>query len=56
MSGRIETVDVVMPPERAADEEARKKAAGRKLGVRPERIGGMRLIKESIDARKAASQ
>ena len=26
MSGRIETVDVVMPPERAADEEARKKA------------------------------
>ncbi len=51
--GFVELVDVVLTVERAEDEAAWKKAAARKLGVKVERIRALRLLKKSIDARKA---
>ena len=47
------TVDIVLAPERSEDESARRAAAARKLRIPPERIRGLRLLKHSIDARKA---
>lgn len=44
-------VDVVLPLEQAGDDLARRRAAAEKLGVEPGRIMGVRLRKESLDAR-----
>jgi len=52
-SGKVEVVDIILSLEKSEDDEARKKAVSRKLRVKPERIQQMRLIKHSIDARKA---
>lgn len=52
MSSPGSIVEIMLPPERAEDEAAWRKAAARKIGVRPDRIGGLRLVKESIDARR----
>ena len=49
----VRTVDVVLPLDRVTDEEAWRKAVARKARVKPERIRELRLLKKSIDARKA---
>lgn len=46
------TVDVILPVALADDEQARRKAAARKLGIPPARIRELRLRKRSLDARK----
>lgn len=48
----IHTVDIVLPLEVSEDTEARRKAVGKMLAVRMERVKGMRLRKHSIDARQ----
>lgn len=45
-------VDVSLPAARAGDERAWRMAAARALGVHPGRIGGVRVAKRSIDARR----
>ncbi len=45
-------LDIHLPLARALREDARRKAAAQKLEISPYRIQGMRLIKESIDARR----
>lgn len=49
---RLETLDVILPLATSEDENARRRAAARQLGLPPERITGVRLRKHSIDARK----
>lgn len=49
---KIETVDIVLPLERSEEDDARRKAAAKKLGVPVSRIGGVVLRKHSIDARQ----
>ena len=48
----ITELDIHLPLNRALREDARRKAAAQKLEISPYRIKGMRLIKESIDARR----
>lgn len=50
----VETVDVILPLETSEDAAAWTRAAARQLKVPAERIGGVRLRKHSIDARKRA--
>ena len=50
---RVEMVDINLALEISEDESARKKAVSKKLRVKPERIKAMRLVKHSIDARRA---
>ena len=52
-ASEVRTVDIVLSVERAEDEAAWRKAVARKARVRPERIRALRLLKKSIDARKA---
>ncbi len=49
----VEMVDIILSLEKSEDDAARKKAVSRKLRVKPDRIQSMRLVKHSIDARKA---
>ena len=49
---RVETVDVILPLAASEDEVAWTRAAAKKLDVPVARIGGIRLRKHSIDARK----
>ena len=49
----IHTVDIVLALENSEREEARRKAIARKLKIAPALISEIRLIKHSIDARKA---
>ncbi len=53
MSDRIEIVDINLSLETSEDDVARRKFISRKLRVKPDEIQEMRLIKHSIDARKA---
>ena len=48
----ITELDIHLPLAKALREDARRKAAAQKLGISPYRIGGMRLLKDSIDARR----
>lgn len=48
----ITELDIHLPLQKALREDARRKAAAQKLGISPYRICGMRLLKESIDARR----
>jgi len=48
----IETVDIILPLEKSEDENARREAAARKLGIPAATIGGTKLRKHSIDARQ----
>ncbi len=50
--GRVETVDVILPLEKSEDQQAWRRAVAAKLEIDPGRIGGMKLRKHSIDARK----
>lgn len=45
-------VDIHLPLGEAGNEGARRRAAAEKLGIDPARICGLRLLKESIDARR----
>lgn len=47
-------VDIVLPLADSADESAWRRAAAAQLGVPAARIGGLRLRKQSIDARQPA--
>ena len=49
----MEIVDIALPAGRSEDRGAWRKAAARVLRVAPERIGGVRLVKQSVDARRA---
>jgi uncharacterized FAD-dependent dehydrogenase len=49
----IETVDIVLAVEKRGQEAAWRRAAARKLNCPPKAITELRLVKESIDARKA---
>lgn len=49
---RIEIVDVILSLELSEDEGEWRGAVAEKLGVGPERVVGMRLLKHSIDARQ----
>lgn len=44
--------DVILPMEKAEDEQARRAAVAEKLGISPSRIRELRLVKESIDSRQ----
>ena len=48
----IEMVDIVVPVEKRGDQEAWKRPVARKLKCHPKAIHEIRLMKESIDARK----
>ena len=45
-------VNIILPLKDSEDQEAWRRAVAHQLGVNPERIGGMRLRKHSIDARQ----
>lgn len=48
----ITELDIHLPLRKALREEARRKAVAQQLGISPYRVLGMRLIKDSIDARR----
>jgi len=48
----IESVDIILPLEKSEDEQERRDAAARKLGIPASHIGGIKLRKHSIDARQ----
>lgn len=48
----ITELDIHLPLRKAARQEACLKAAAQKMGISPKRVQGMRLLKESIDARR----
>lgn len=48
----ITELDIRLPLRRAAKEDNRRKAVAQQLGISPKRVEGMRLLKESIDARR----
>lgn len=48
----IQEIDIHLPLKKALREDARRKAVAQKLEVSPYRVQGMRLVKESIDARR----
>ena len=48
----ITELDIHLPLRKAMKEEARRKAVAQKLGISPYRVQGMRLLKDSIDARR----
>lgn len=48
----ITELDIHLPLAKAQREDARRKVVAQQLGLSPYRITGMRLIKESIDARR----
>lgn len=49
----IETVDIVVPLEKRAEQKWWLRPVARKLKCHPKQIRGLRLVKESIDARKS---
>ncbi|MEM9160616.1 MAG: FAD-binding protein, partial [Verrucomicrobiota bacterium] len=49
---QIHTLSLILPLEQSEDESVWLKRAARKLKVHPKRVGGIRLRKHSIDARK----
>lgn len=48
----ITELDIHLPLRKAASEESRRKAVAGLLAISPRRLTGMRLLKESIDARR----
>lgn len=52
MDARLEIVDVILPLERSEEDAARRQVSAEKLGLPVKRIGGVRLLKHSIDARQ----
>jgi uncharacterized protein len=54
MEPEIQSVDIILPLDRSEDDQARRQAAAKALGVPLSRIGGVRLRKHSIDSRHKA--
>lgn len=52
MEPPIHTVDIILPLAVSEQESEWRRAAAEALGVKPDRIGGLRLRKHSIDARQ----
>lgn len=52
MQPAIETVDIILPLETSEDDQARRLAAAKKLGIPAKTIHGVKLRKHSIDARQ----
>ena len=48
----ITEVDIHLPLRKAMNADARRKAVAQELQLSPKRVLGMRLLKESIDARR----
>ncbi|MBR2125735.1 MAG: FAD-binding protein [Akkermansia sp.] len=48
----ITEIDIHLPLRKAAKEQARRKAVAQQLGISPHRVLAMRLLKDSIDARR----
>lgn len=48
----IQELDIHLPLHQALREDARRKAVAQLLQISPKRVKGMRLVKESIDARR----
>ncbi len=48
----ITEIDIHLPLRKALKEQARRKAVAQQLQISPHRVCGMRLIKDSIDARR----
>ena len=48
----ITELDIHLPLRQVLKEDARRKAVARELQISPKRVQGMRLLKESIDARR----
>lgn len=48
----IETTEIRLRPDQAADSEEIRRVAARSLGLKPERINDVRIARRSIDARK----
>jgi uncharacterized protein len=48
----LHTLDIVLPLESSEQDDARKLAVAKMLGIAPSRVRGMRLRKHSIDARQ----
>lgn len=45
-------IDIRLPLKQSLRDDARRKAVAQKLGISPKRVQGLRLVKESIDARR----
>ena len=48
----ITELDIHLPLRKAVKEQARRKAVAQQLGISPHRVLSMRLLKDSIDARR----
>ena len=48
----LHTLDIVLPRESSEQDDARKLAVAKMLGIDPSRVRGIRLRKHSIDARQ----
>ena len=53
MSTEVKIVDIKLPVEQSEDNESLRKRAGRALRIHPKKIGEIRVLKHSIDARKS---
>ncbi|MBP5306857.1 MAG: FAD-binding protein [Paludibacteraceae bacterium] len=48
----IERVQLILPPEQAADERALRDAASKVLGIEAGRVSGHRIVRRTVDARQ----
>ena len=48
----ITEVDIHLPLRKSSKDDARRKAVAQELQLSPKRVQGMRLLQESIDARR----
>ena len=49
---RSQEVDVTLALEKLEDQEAWRRAVARKVGIKPDRVASVELLKKSVDARK----
>ncbi len=52
MQPSIESVDIILPLEKSEDDQARRQAAAKKLGIHVDTIQDLKLRKHSIDSRQ----
>jgi len=53
MAVEVKVVDIKLPAEKSEDAESLRKRAARGLRIHPKKIGELRVLKHSIDARKS---
>ena len=49
---RSQEVDITLALEKLEDQEAWRRAVARKIGIKPDRVASVELLKKSVDARK----